>query len=231
MTNGLEPTPAVIREFNAVLPEEDEPLRDVPTNRDLVGTLWDMDYVDAAGEKSERRVTVRSVHWEGGTAYLTCYCHTRRAPRTFRADRIALLSSPVTGEVLAADDFAPRIFKQENPTILTLRSASPGVQILTFIAHIDGEYAEEEHDVILDYIDYCRPDPETDFEAASIFVKSLCPDRVCFESALEMLPRLNDAEADRIRRFYKRVIYADGVVAEAEAAAMAELGISWEDLL
>lgn len=52
------------------------------------GTPLRLLYSDLAGQVTERTVTPRAVSIEGDTAYLEAWCHTRRADRLFRFDRI-----------------------------------------------------------------------------------------------------------------------------------------------
>lgn len=56
---------------------------------DLYGITFAIEYVDAKGAATTRRITLRDLYKDGrGLTYLDCYCHERKAPRTFRFDRI-----------------------------------------------------------------------------------------------------------------------------------------------
>lgn len=56
-------------------------------------------YVDASGEASCRRITIRGLFENKGATYLDAYCHEREAARTFRIDRIEEIIDLATGEV------------------------------------------------------------------------------------------------------------------------------------
>ncbi|WP_341502047.1 WYL domain-containing protein [Gallaecimonas sp. GXIMD4217] len=55
-------------------------------------------YIDSAGNETERLVVFRSASTKNGIAYLKGVCTSRRALRTFRADRISLMCMEDTGE-------------------------------------------------------------------------------------------------------------------------------------
>lgn len=55
---------------------------------DLVGMQITIEYADADGTSTTRAITVRNVHDDGRATKIEAYCHLRRAPRTFVADRI-----------------------------------------------------------------------------------------------------------------------------------------------
>jgi hypothetical protein len=57
---------------------------------DLYGITFGIEYVDAGGASSTRRITLHELyrHDTEGTVYLQCFCHERKASRTFRFDRI-----------------------------------------------------------------------------------------------------------------------------------------------
>jgi hypothetical protein len=65
----------------------------------------DLIYRSSIGEMTARRVTIHEIHGVGhrdGSLtlhHMTAYCHLRRAPRTFRFDRVTQASDPETGEL------------------------------------------------------------------------------------------------------------------------------------
>lgn len=50
-----------------------------------------IDYEDAGGDASRRKISVEAVEETGGKIYLLAWCRLYDAPRTFRADRIVSL--------------------------------------------------------------------------------------------------------------------------------------------
>lgn len=126
---------------------------------DLLGTVVGIAYRDAAGAESRRQVTVRRVAVSGGGAVLLhCFCHERRAPRAFRADRIAHLWDIRTGEV--KDDVAAALRRRYLPMLdgvesalsIFVREAAPEIAMLSFLGRADGSFALEERSVVLDYL-------------------------------------------------------------------------------
>jgi predicted DNA-binding transcriptional regulator YafY len=47
-----------------------------------------IDYVDASGNRTTRKILLKEVATQHDYIYLVAYCYTRRAERTFRLDRI-----------------------------------------------------------------------------------------------------------------------------------------------
>ncbi|MDO6525422.1 hypothetical protein Q4519_06965 [Motilimonas sp. 1_MG-2023] len=64
------------------------------------GVLLGFSYEDSSGNLSDRIVEFRSVSKNKGQTYLKSICTDRRAPRTFRIDRINTLFLPETGELI-----------------------------------------------------------------------------------------------------------------------------------
>lgn len=61
-----------------------------------------LQYGDAWGDASERRITTRSLRWWGENELaIWCWCHEREATRTFLASRVQALTDLETGEVYA----------------------------------------------------------------------------------------------------------------------------------
>lgn len=78
------------------------PLDDLPS---IAGVCVEIEYRDAKGRQSGRRVTCRAVELNKGVSYLKAHCHERQALRLFRADRIVEVIDLETGECLSCDEF------------------------------------------------------------------------------------------------------------------------------
>jgi len=63
-----------------------------------------IDYVDAAGNASRRRITTRSVKPAGSRSIIAAICHERKALRHFRVDRISRIVT-FDGEIFDATTF------------------------------------------------------------------------------------------------------------------------------
>jgi len=83
---------------------KEESARFVPEVIDLENMFCVIEYIDAKGEKTRRRITMSSLH-NGPTGLIVhAICHERKAIRHFRVDRIFSVIS-AEGEVLQTRDF------------------------------------------------------------------------------------------------------------------------------
>jgi hypothetical protein len=80
-----------------------------------------IEYSDAAGQRSRRRVTMLHVDDNGRTMQLQAFCHERKAPRCFRLDRITCIITQ-DGEVLDADAWFAEILADADITQITGRA-------------------------------------------------------------------------------------------------------------
>lgn len=185
----------------------------------LVGTILAIEYVDAKGSFSRRRITVREVRQNKGALALACYCHERRAPRLFRLDRIRSAIDVQTGEVfddvgdwLAACGHA--VDGRASPDPLAV--IGPGMQVLAYLAHCDGRYDEREHAVIRQYVEETGAGHGLNAAQIERLIRSLYPDEQTFDEALDALEEAGRPALDMIARHAMALARADGVVGEEE---------------
>jgi len=81
-----------------------------------------MEYTDASGNRSRRRITTRHVDDRGATRYLVAVCHERNALRTFRLDRIDCFIS-ADGEVEDPDRWFAEILPVSDSIAIETRAA------------------------------------------------------------------------------------------------------------
>src|SRR5215217_9680961 len=55
---------------------------------EVAPAVFHLNYENAAGEHSQRIVTIRRIERRGQGAMLHCFCHLRKAPRAFNTDRV-----------------------------------------------------------------------------------------------------------------------------------------------
>nr|WP_323779580.1 WYL domain-containing protein [Amylibacter sp.] len=87
--------------------------------KDLIiepNTRWTMEYEDSGGTLTRREVTFKNFEEENGKLYANAYCHSRKGPRSFRADRIKSFISE-DGEVLDISSIAPVLNGTKTPDI------------------------------------------------------------------------------------------------------------------
>lgn len=236
--------PAV--EFSIELPPEDAPdavlVYAERPGVEFVSELVAIRYVDAKGNRSTRRVTVRRIYEKDADLALACYCHERRAPRLFLASRIEELIDLSTGE---AFDDAPLFLRRHvafdpaaggakaDATRQALDRVRPDLAVLVFLAACDGSFDPEERDAILEYVAERCGDLDYDHTRVFGYVSRLHPDEDTFFDAIETLAEREDSDLAALARGAVAVVEADGVIDDAEFAfitamreAFAEYGIT-----
>lgn len=110
-------------------------------------------YVNAKGEGSQRRVSIRRLVGNPPTN-LMAWCHERKAMRNFRIDRISEAVDPATGEVLVGAAIVELILDAGfTPLDPRLRRAA---EVLVFLMRCDGLAHPAEWTAIDDSLDrYC----------------------------------------------------------------------------
>ncbi|MBX9707899.1 MAG: TerB family tellurite resistance protein [Caulobacteraceae bacterium] len=153
----------------AVLPIEDE--ADAPENPSpaldspIRGQAFVIEYVDANGFASERRIVADCVYQAGSHAYLSARCQERRATRNFRIDRITSVFCGAHGDDLGtpAALFIPTEQRAalgpnlKRPPPLSHRPIRWTVRALMSIARSDGHAHPGEIDVIRAYLTEVLP--------------------------------------------------------------------------
>jgi len=224
------PPPRMRRRFRASLPIEDADdllLEGLYDSRDdvLVAIAMAIDYVDAEGQESRRRVTVHRVQEQPNDLLLACYCHERRAPRHFKGSQIRAIFDPDTGQMV---DERSAIAEH----LSALRSLLPGsvafagnepaaavraaINVLLFLARCDGHEHPEETTVLLDFMDYHAAPPGLDTTAAEALLRRLHPDPILFENSLALLERKSPSMLTMVARSARRLVDADGRIVPEE---------------
>lgn len=188
---------------------------------DLRGITLGIEYVDAKGAKSARRVTFLELYTEGDTYYIRAKCHERNALRTFVATRI-LSVFDMDGEV--HDNPAAFIMSllaaagldgKPAPGVAQMAVAKHGLSVLVSLSRADGTMHPEELDVIVRYV-AARSELEgldfrkSDEKAVRDFVRRLYPDPQALSGALRRLDREGGMEKRLFLRHARMVMEADG---------------------
>lgn len=214
--------PPAARPVAVVLPSNDEPEPIVATTlADMIGCTLAIEYIDAKGEASRRRVTVRGIAEAQNGTLLRCYCHERQAPRSFRLDRVQSAIDLASGEVF--DSVTEWLASQGISTIARaeatdpLRAAEPGMIVLSFLAHCDGDYDPREHAVIRRYVEAAAPGHGLRSDYLERRVRALYPDEEMFEDACELVEAQGMAAFTQLAEYAADLVAADGEVTEDEA--------------
>jgi len=169
-----------------------------------------IEYADAEGEITRRRITVTSFDQIEGVTYLRARCHERRADRTFRLDRVRQVFAPDGTTESVQDFFAalrdstvstserapkPRPLPDPNtpdvtPYTALRRAITPGLVLLAASARSDETLHPREIDVILRWCE----DEAFDLRDAG-HLKAL-PDAEGFDRIERTLRRLRPLQPD-----------------------------------
>lgn len=227
--------PTSLTSFRALLPEADSAdMLPVSLARadleSIAGVGCILNYRDAGGEESNRRVTCRRLNRIADALYLQALCHERGAQRTFRIDRIVEVACGVTGKVhRPSDPYFARYIAQEGDAssvgfFLGVKRAADlraGLNVLAFLARADGKVVPEEREVIAEF---CRSfavrygNDRFAHEGACGYADRLAPDAEQFYVALERLTVEGAPQglARLVADAANRLISADGVQHERE---------------
>lgn len=235
LIRGRRIVPHAPPDFQPQLPASDDTQDDVqsdfePDLEGIAGVGCIVTYADSKGATSIRRVTCRKLSRKETTLYLQAYCHERQALRTFRIDRMVEVACGATGEVFApgSEFFAPYNVTSDGGAAvgfgLNVRLATDlraGLNVLAFLARVDGLVVPEEQDVIARYcqsfgLRYC--DDTFDYDGTCSYACNLAPDAETFYVSMERL--LRDGAPRDLAQLTKRaagdLIAADGVQAPEE---------------
>lgn len=186
-----------------------------------VGRTVVIDYCDAAGNRTRRQVTVKQLIDGGdGDADLFCWCHHRRALRTFRLSRVDAMFRPDTGEVIDRPlDFLTGMVQGPEGEAVALYEDD--IIVLTYLAKADRRMIKKERDVILDYLFASYHSPEKlDRAVLDAELKLYDPADMIFRSALRALRDVPIEQKERLANSAEAVMRADGKEHDAEKDAI-----------
>ena len=217
---GRVRVPAAWDNFVARLPDADDcGVADGGIDVEIIGAQYVIDYVNAKGEPSHRRIEVRRVDVRSADALILAFCHERRALRAFLASRILEAYNAVTGEVMVDPVAYFCGLAKGSPTLEAIAKSAPGVQLLLCFAVCDGRFADEEVGVILRYMEWFTDSPgDVDWRLAERFVRAAWPDLARFDKAVARLRREPPEEITRLLRWARKLVHADGQLGKEEVS-------------
>lgn len=200
-----------------------------------------IDYENATGEHTRRRITMRKfAPGAGDSVLLYAYCHERRALRAFRCDRITAFIDPATGELFEPADFWRDLGLDPNQAVAGLRDQAKVANILTSqmtclaaMAECDGYTHPDETETIVCYVvDELERDgvmrSEEEVERIKRRLWRLRPTQAETRRELRTLfgrgkNALKGADRDRFIRAMTAVANADGVLTSEEFDFLVDL--------
>lgn len=228
------PPPALCPETPALPPADAaEPLPErALLLADAVAQLLVIDYRDAAGQGSRRRITVRRI-WADldGDAVIEAFCHERQAPRCFRAARILTVTDPVTGMEFSETAWFLRRHLGAVPgpvlagdhTAQALARCRAELALLVCLAPGDGHVAAAAQAPVLIHVaDRCI---DLSYSKARVlgYIGRLYPDGDALLRALAQLPTLPDRYLRRLACTAAALLEAGGAVDPADWPLLEEL--------
>ena len=199
-------------------------------DHDLVGTIVGIEYIDSRGKKSMRTVTIKAFHPKEDHWTLYGYCFLKRAPRSFRLDRIKCVFDQ-DGVVCDPGDFFALYDLEYNGPVIDPVSpgtkqraiARDGARVLAALARIDGDFHDLEKEVIYGYIEEEAaiagiPPSEADRAALLKYISNLHPHGDVVNECIDRLSGSNAVKQRSFLRFVNTLIRVDDVVTDEEAA-------------
>lgn len=179
-----------------------------------------MEYVNAKKEFSQRRVTL--LNFTG--THLRCYCHERGALRTFKSNRIRGIFHPETGEMFYNSVGVLHEWRHKYTEGKTaFDKCKEGLQILIWLARVDGRIVSEEIPVMMDFIrDVCGEEGCHSYDEQILldWIKNQYPaPETVADCARSFRSRKNKVRSILLEHAEK-LVHADGVYCEQERAAM-----------
>lgn len=207
-----------------------------------------IDYVDAQGMQTRRRITLLKVARGPHAPLLTAICHERRALRTFRCDRIECFIDD-DGVVTTCPDFfrdTLRIDLEDLASASTSVGAGdiareirahlrPFLSVLVTAARCDGNFHDEELDAICQYAErelfngslgwkFRNQVTVEVLDELTPIIRKMRPHREYLPQCLERIADLPEDDYKRFVRALEHVIVADGVVVADELELINDLG-------
>ncbi len=214
-----------------------------PIGDNAAGTVFGIEYVNASGERSVRRIRFHRLYADGEMYYLRAFCFERGANRTFRLDRVQSvfdMDGVIHDDIqvffaeLGVDAEVPEIEKTtpeprvEKPGMAARRAARDGLRLLVGLARADGFLHDEEIEVLKQYIAHRAEHDgvfvnDNDLAALDGYLRRQHPSGEVLSRCLEAL----EAEPANLQRLFvvhaMALADADGVQHGAEFEMLMEL--------
>lgn len=179
-----------------------------------------IEYIDAKGEGSARRILCRKIDLDAGT--ILAFCHERTAMRCFRIDRIQTAWSVETGEEYPLGNLPQRLINGGLPT--EDKKLVRLLTILVYLMRCDHFVVREELEMleraVTSYVLRYGGD-DAAVESALDLAVGMAPSDRDFLLAVRWVSRLAGGGqfAAFVRQWSHQIVIADGVLTHQEAAA------------
>lgn len=209
--------------------DEDEEADKLEEIEKVGGLSVIIEYTDSKGATSQRLITCRNLSVRAGKDYINAYCHNRKAPRSFRIDRIKNIFDSKTGECLSpAQAFFANFEPDKNARSGLTWGLSVGrradlialLNALVFVARSDKEFHPSEREVLEQSLAsfWLRLEiaGDPDFDDILDYADRLAPDGETFWVAMHRFKE-DPTLSEIFSRQANLLIQADGIIHKTEA--------------
>ena len=241
--------------IEAVIPAAPEPLPttipaengSTPSEVILLGDLHvAIEYEDSDGNETTRNITMQQISRGPNAPTLKAICHTRRAVRHFRTDRIVNVITS-EGEVLSANRFFRDVARidlrafaagAKEDSLKTARALRdflrPALSILVVAAKTDDQfhpaelvaimaYVRAEAPFLREYDKFTMPVGDDEIAALEPLIRTMRPQESSVRSYIGNILSQREERFDRFRAALIEVVRADGVVSLPEEVFLEDL--------
>lgn len=195
-------------------------------------------YSDASDNVTLRTITLQKLSrgYSEGQLLVTAYCHHRRAPRSFRADRIHELVVLETGECPnnIAEWLKQTAISTESAARLNrlVEKYKARLSLLAFVAIADGSWSDEEKRVVAsDFLALAgRQAANIDPAAVQQIISRLTPDPSLIPVAIVRYGSTT-RRANKLKKVLAAIAAADGVTTEEELNALSLLNQKMDEAI
>lgn len=233
---ATDPAPAIPAAAPVLPPEDSADILapEMVTEPDGTILLDDLfvaiEYTDAKGETSRRRITMRRILPGGEAPSVMAICHERGAPRRFRTDRIGCFITR-DGEIVEPDTYwrgigidIGRIPVEKGAAggRALMNRFRPAISVLVTLSRADSTMHPAEIDAILAYVadeasEVGVPCTADAIEFLRTRIIQMRPQQSSIESYYFATLTYRDSRQRRFARAVKEVILADGGIAIQES--------------
>lgn len=193
---------------------EETGMSDIPNDFQTLklNTLIQINYIDSLGQKSERRITIKSITQIANSDYLiTAYCHEKEAIRSFKLSHIERLVDIETGEIFnePLNYFVER-FSNSPLGLLTkvFQEIESEILILSYVARSDGYLRKKERDLIANYI-LLRSREELDMMILDEEIRRTYCERTDLKKSLKSASLLPEENKVQLFEYAQQIVETD----------------------
>lgn len=189
-----------------------------------IKAMLDMRYIDANGKITRRHVHVSECDTREMNGYLQGFCLLRRAPRSFRLDRVIAATDIETGEqIQSLTDWARKRHMASNDFAVEtlLNESTDTLRAIFYLCKLDGRFSRREKEIFLKHCQSRSPDSLLKIEDIEKACQHLVlPSQTAFYMICQRLAELPLCERERIIVVANQIVDSDKTVKPEETEAL-----------